>query len=336
MDTLLVEKATQNVRDILSEAILYTSAERALVVYDTDSELAQILVQAYKNALPDARFVDFGQSHKDEIIGLFNSLSPKDLVVLIQTSDFRLNEFRIRIYLFEKGLKVVDHLHLYRNTPDSYETYIDALAYDSAWYRGVGRRLKGILEKTEELRIIGRDTTLTITKGLEEPKLNVGDYTGMKNIGGTFPIGEVFTEAKDFGGMNGSLRIHAFANIDFNITFFEPFTIHITEGILTGWSEDTPQSFIDVVEQVRSHERALIREIGFGMNRAISRERPLKDITAFERNLGLHVSLGEKHSVFKKPGISADKTRFHVDLFPAVDTVFADEEIIFENGTYTV
>jgi hypothetical protein len=175
-----------------------------------------------------------------------------------------------------------------------------------------------------------------VTGGLEVPKPNLGDYTGMENIGGTFPIGEVFTEAKDLSRVNGSLMIYAFADTTFTIQMHEPFRIDIENGLVVSWDEKAPDSFGKVVSEVKSNERPLIREIGFGLNRAITREHYVRDITAFERILGLHVSLGEKHTVYKKQGITADKTRFHVDLFPAVERVYADDVLIFDAGEYRV
>jgi aminopeptidase len=337
IDSHLVAKATQNVRDTVTIALEHNpSTHRALVIYDTENGLTRIITEAYRNVLPGAQFVDFNTHTKEEIIGLFGALSPRDLVVLIQSTDFRLNEFRIRIQLFQRKLKVIDHLHLYRNTPDSWETYINALAYDTEWYRGVGRRLKEKLEHTHTLRICGDGAELVVTGGLEIPKVNIGDYTGMENIGGTFPIGEVFTEACDLSKMNGSLMVYAYADTSFHTAMYEPFRITIKDGILTSWDESTPESFTHIVSQVLTNERALIREIGFGLNRAITRERYLKDITAFERIFGLHFSLGEKHTVYKKQGITPDKTRFHVDIFPVVTQVFADDELIFENDTLLV
>ena len=85
----------------------------------------------------------------------------------------------------------------------------------------------------------------------------------------------------------------------------------------------------DIIKLVSSLERPLIREIGFGLNRAITKERYLGDITAFERILGMHMSLGEKHSVYKKPGIRTNKSKFHVDLFLEIDKVKADGLVIF-------
>jgi hypothetical protein len=286
--------------------------------------------------LPDALFIDFNSVPKEEIISAFDSLSPRDLVVLIQSTDFRLNEFRIRIHLFQKKLKVIDHQHLTRNAPDSWITYIHALEYDAEWYRGTGKRLKQKLMSTKTLRVQCENTELVVTGGLEEPKLNIGDYTGMENIGGTFPIGEVFTEARDLTQSNGSIMVYAYAGANYHVDMHAPFRVDIKDGIVAGWGENAPQSFIDIISQIKTNERAIVREIGFGLNRAMTSERYLNDITAFERILGMHFSLGEKHTVYKKQGITPDKTRYHVDIFPKITNVYSDDECIFENGTYRV
>lgn len=332
----LTQKAAANVADILKHAIEHTNEHRALVVYDSQFPLSAIITEAYRRALPDALFLDYDAHSKEEILAAFDRLSPRDLVVLIQSKDFRLNEFRIRIALFQRKLKVIDHLHLYRNVESSWETYIDALAYDVNWYRGTGHRLRKVLESTQELRIVSDGTELIVTGGLEAPKPNLGDYTGMENIGGTFPIGEVFTEAKNLSNLSGTLKIFAFADTSFNIAMHEPFTITIKDGLVIGWDASAPQAFPDVIAQIKTNERPLVREIGFGLNRAITRTRYLNDITAFERMFGLHFSLGEKHTVYKKQGITADKTRFHVDVFPLVHAVFADGVCIYKDDTLLV
>jgi aminopeptidase len=332
----LTDRATRHVTDMVTIALEHKPPHAALVIYDTHYGLTDILTEAYRRVLPDAHFVDFDTCTAESIIALCDSLSPNDLVVLIQSTDFRLNAFRIRIHLFQRKLKVIDHLHLSRNTPDSWSTYVDALAYDPLWYRGVGRTLKATLEKAHTLKIQSNETILTITGGVEEPKLNIGDYTGMDNIGGTFPIGEVFTEAKDFSQMQGSVLVYACADSDYHTVMHEPFRVDIENGLVSSWGKNTPQAFIDIVALVKTNERALIREIGFGLNRAITKEHYLKDITAFERILGLHLSLGEKHTVYKKPGITPDKTRFHVDLFIVVDTVYADDTVIFNQGIFSL
>jgi len=332
----LVSMATEHVKDIVTLAIEHTDQKRMLVVYDLDSDLSQVLTAAYKNNFTEAQFVAFDEDKKEEVLSAFAALNADDLIVLVQSADFRLSEFRIRLHLFDRGIKVVDHRHLNRNTPDSYETYIGALSYDPEWYRGVGHVLKDKLSSTTKLEIVCGDQTLTVENGLEEAKPNLGDYREMKNIGGAFPIGEVFTEAKDLASVNGSLMIYSFADVNFNIEMREPFRIDIQDGLVVGWGENTPQDFVDVIDKIKTNERAIMREIGFGMNKAITRENYIRDITAFERILGMHVSLGEKHTVYKKEGIRAKKTRFHVDLFLDVTSVLADGELIFKDGEYLV
>ena len=341
----LLAKAEKNIKDILDICIKYNTENgdanmqdkaRALVIFDTDYELTNILTQAYKNILPDATFIEFKADNKQEIINSFDALNPGDLVVMLQSTNFLLSEFRIRLHLFNKNLKVVEHMHLERNTPDQWETYVDSLAYDTSWYPIIAPKLRDKLANSQKLELVASDAKLTILGDLEPAKLNIGDYSGMTNIGGTFPIGEVFTEAKNFESMNGEVYIYAFADSDFNISMHEPFKIKIENGLVTGYGENTPDSFVKIYNLVKDYERPLIREIGFGLNRAITKEKYLNDITAFERILGMHLSLGEKHSVYKKEGMATKKTKFHVDLFPAIDTALVNGEKIFEWGEYFV
>lgn len=336
MNQELLSRATKHVSDMVTLALEHQSTANALVVYDTQNGLTNILTAAYRAALPNARFVDFDATAKEEVITTFDTMQPGDLVVLIQSANFLLNEFRIRLRLFQQKLKVIEHTHLRRNTEEQWEVYIDALAYDPAWYRSIGPALKTKLEKTNVLTFHSGGTTCTITGGLEMPKLNIGDYTGMENIGGTFPIGEVFTESRDFARMNGSIMLYAYAGGDFMVNMYEPFRVDITGGVISGWSENTPASFVAIMDMIKSYERPLVREIGFGLNPAITNKRYVNDITAFERILGLHFSLGEKHSVYKKPGITTHKTKFHVDVFPVIDRIEADGDTIFIDGAYTV
>lgn len=333
MDALQAS-AVQNASDIVHNAI-ELGDRSALIIYDEDYGLTTILANAYRTALPNAEFINFNSISNDKIIAKFESLLPGDLVILIQSTNFLLNEFRIRLRLFEMKLKVIEHLHLMRNSPDIWDVYINSLAYDKSYYRVLGPALQSKLAKCNEIKIVSGDAILTITGGLEYPKLNIGDYTGMENIGGTFPIGEVFTEAKSFENINGELYIYAYAGSDFKVDKHVPFKIKIENGLVTSW-DNAPLSFKAIMDMVHMYERPLIRELGFGLNRAITSDRYPQDITAFERILGLHVSLGEKHSVYKKPGITTHKTKFHIDLFPTVDAVYADGEVIFNGGDYTV
>jgi aminopeptidase len=77
----------------------------------------------------------------------------------------------------------------------------------------------------------------------------------------------------------------------------------------------------------------LVREFGLGLNPAMGKHSPLNDVTAFERQVGLHMSLGRKHTVFKKPTIISQKSaRFHLDLFVDVEEIRIDDDPIFSKA----
>ncbi len=112
--------AEKNIRDTVTIAFEHTPENRALVVYDEQSGLAKLLTEAYRAVLPDASFMNFDRTEPGEILNAFESLSPKDLVVLIQSESFRLSKFRIRIELFNRHLKVIEHPHLGRMAEDEF------------------------------------------------------------------------------------------------------------------------------------------------------------------------------------------------------------------------
>lgn len=363
--TKLTKIATQNVKDILQHSIKFDTTKnannQALVIFDTQNELTQILTESYRQNLPNATFIDFDKIKSLEIIDNFQKLKPNDLVILLQSSNFRLDEFRIRIHLFGLKLKVIEHMHLYRNLPQTWESYVSSLAFDPEYYNQMGNFLVNKLSNCQNLTFKytpkidkiqnvknenqnfqeniqnqnSKTYELKVTNGLEIPKLNTGNYDNMVNIGGTFPIGEVFCEALNLENMNGSFWVWAFADSNFELVFAEPFCVNVENGLVVSW-QNAPKEFVEVIEKVKKIERPIIREIGFGLNPAIDKNNPLGDITAFERIIGVHLSLGEKHSVYKKAEITAHKARFHLDLFVLVDQVLADDTVIFENGKYLV
>ena len=330
----LIALAQHNFHNIFTHALLVGDSH-VLVVYDDEHELTTILVEALKKTLPQAEFVLFSTVTPEEIRTRFDNLHEGDLVVLIQSTNFRLNEFRLRIELFNRNLKTLEITHLSRNTPDQYETLINALAYDPEYYRPLGKSLKAMLDTVDNVEVHGDGVVLRYEGGMEDAKLNIGDYSGMKNVGGTFPIGEVFTEAKDLTKVNGSLKIFAFAGEDHKVKLFTPFTAHVTEGILTA-GEDAPEEFRKLLLLIAEDEPVTVREFGLGLNPAMGKHALVNDITAFERMKGLHLSLGAKHSVYSKPGFKKKHSRYHVDVFVDVSTMSADGKIFFENGEYFV
>ena len=63
------------------------------VFYDTRTPIANLLAEAYRQAAPQATVIDFHSWHPDDVkLHLSADLQAGDLVVLIQSENFNLNE----------------------------------------------------------------------------------------------------------------------------------------------------------------------------------------------------------------------------------------------------
>lgn len=336
-DTALTT-ATNNVRNILTFAIEHQPQHAALVVFDGQCELAKILTEAYQLCLPDAEFIDFEGTSPEVIRDEFSRFEAGDLVVLIQSTSFRLDAFRIRVELFKLGLKVIEHPHLSRMIGDAEALlYLDSLAYDPQYFRGTGNALKVYLDNAKTGMINSGGEELWFDAGFESAKLNVGDYREMNNVGGQFPIGEVFTESKDLEAVHGRVRISIFGDTAFLVNKPElPITLIIEKGRVVDVMDSTPE-FDVVLENIRADEGEVwLRELGLGLNRAFSETRTVSDIGTFERMCGIHFSLGAKHGSYNKPNIRRSDAKYHVDVFAATETFTLDDEIIYRDGVWRV
>jgi hypothetical protein len=307
------------------------------VVFDGESELARTLTAAYRRCLPAARFLAFDETSPEEVRGQFERLAPGDLVVLIQSTSFRLDAFRIRIELFKRSLKVVEHPHLARMVGPEVSVYVDSLAYDPAYYRGVGRALQQRIDSATECVIDSGGERLVYPVGFEPAKVNIGDYTGMQNVGGQYPIGEVFTESRDLEAVHGRVRVGFFGDTSFQVNRPErPITLVVEKGRVVGAVDTTPE-FEQVLANIRADDGEVwVRELGFGLNRAFTSERTVTDIGTFERMCGVHLSLGSKHATYSKPNVRKKAARHHVDVFAVTEEVLLDGEIVYRDGAWAV
>lgn len=325
--------AAKNLGDILRDAICLEPNEKALVIFDSEAPLAQIVLEGYREALPQGQFVDFNDVSPEQVMALIEACKPGDLVVLLQSTNFRLNEFRFRIELFARGLKTIEHVHLKRIREDEFERYVQSLVYDKDMYRPLGLGLKNILETADEVVVTCAGTKLVYQGGMETVKLNVGDYSAMKNIGGTYPIGEVFTEAKELAQVNGEAMIFGYADENHLVKIVEPFKVVIENGKLIS-ADDAPEEFQKILDLIREDEEVHVREFGLGLNPAMGKHALVSDITAFERQKGMHISLGAKHAIYAKPGLNRKKGRYHVDVFVDIETISADGVDLYHEGKY--
>ncbi len=333
----IIDTAAQHLRDILSLAMMHSSQQTALIVSDAQSPLAITLTEAYQRCLPSATFIDFDTVSPAEVLAAFETLKPFDLVVLIQSTSFRLEAFRIRVELFKKGLKVIEHPHLAGMSGVQEIYYLESLAYDPVYFRGTGHALKNLIDRASSGKVDSGGEYLIFGGAFEPAKLNVGDYANMQNIGGQFPIGEVFTEAQDLETVNGRVRIFAFGDTSFMLNKPQnPIILIVTEGRVSEVIDSTPE-FDTVLTNIRADEGEVwLRELGFGMNRAFTQERIVCDIGTYERMCGIHLSLGAKHGVYKKNNFRRADTKHHVDVFAVTQAVFLDDIVVYKNGAWQV
>lgn len=330
MDPLL-----RHLNDLLRDAIGHAPPTPALVLYDLASPLARRLADGYRAALPHAVALDVDATPAEAVLGAVDALPRGALVVLVQSTRFTLGAFRFRLELFGRGLAVVEHPHLARVPEAEVPVYVDALAYDAGYYRGLGAALVRRLDGARAVRVLTAAGTATWRGPFEPARRNVGDYRDLPTVGGQFPIGEVFTEPVDLEGLDGEVAIAAYGAADFSVARPErPFPLRLARGRVTA-APGAPADFLAILDTIAAAEDEVwVRELGFGLNPALTEARRLTDVSAYERMTGVHLSLGAKHAVYPKPGFNKRHTRFHVDVFCAAPTVWIDDARVFADGAW--
>jgi hypothetical protein len=332
-----IATAEKHLRDILTLAFEHDSSHAALVVWDGQCELSLALAAAYRRCLPDATFIDFDAVAPETVRAAFDRLAPADLVVLVQSGNFRLDAYRLRVELFKLGLKVIEHPHLSRMPGAEALLYIDALAYDPAYVRRVGNALKMHIDNAKTGVLDSGGEQLVFAAGFEPAKLNVGDYRAMKNVGGQFPIGEVFTESLDLEAVNGRVRIYVFGDTRFIVNRpAQPITLEISKGRVTAALNSTPE-FDVLLDKIRADEGEIwLREVGFGLNRTFTRDIQVSDIGTYERMCGIHLSLGKKHGSYSKPQVRRADSKYHIDVFAITELLTLSDTVVYRDEAWQV
>ena len=350
-----------------------------LVVSKSPCKLSQVIVSGYRDCLTQhaslathSELVFDPSSFVDDLrdrVGKVGASGSPTACVLIQPSAFQneLKKYRLRLQLFEMGLRVAEHAHLSgMPTDDEVRHYLAACTFVGAEAKMSCERVMKFIEPcTEEaeglhraLTVVSRDgSKLTYSGVLEKPLSNDGCYalalqneetsrlsggihpetsgcTGKakqhvsvvgSTVGGTFPVGEVITEACDLGTVNGVASFFAYPNTDKKVCLTaDPFQLTVERGIVTNASSNTPAAVHELLDLVRSVDKEpYVRELGIGVNPHLGKKAILSDVTAFERQWGVHVSLGKRHPLFVKqqakcrvgPALRRKDGVFHIDLF---------------------
>ncbi|MBM3282535.1 MAG: hypothetical protein FJY86_04330 [Candidatus Diapherotrites archaeon] len=344
MDGPLFARLAQNTSDIVFKHFATKPENHVMIIYDTQCELSRNLKEAYEKALHShvkKSFVDFDSHPVEEIEACAGSLHVNDVVILIQSLSFRVSVYRWRLELFDKGLKVGEHVRLSQILAHEIPNYVSCLTYDYLHTQPLSQKLEKLLNETSHIKVeCQKGSVLEFTSRMEKPVINLGDFDTGKVKGGYFPVGEIFSEAKDIEQVNGRVEVFAFPGEDHQMVFTpKPFVVEIKNGYV----EDGvfPEEFQPLVQMMRTENpdgKIPVREFGLGLNRGLSKEKRLTEATAWERVAGLHLSLGWKHGAYLKK-FKAQKElnqRYHVDIYPDVKRMWISDTLIYENGKFVI
>ncbi len=196
------------------------------------------------------------ESIKSELLGL-----PKgSIAILVQSTNFRLSTFRIRLELFNIGVHVIEFNHLAYIKENEFETFEKTLDYHTDIY----------IEQLEKFgSYIDRGLTPvchssqghTLTFGaVERARGNTGDYRKSEHKGGTFPIGEIFTEAIDLETVSGEALVESYPGDTFEVIHDTPFLIRVEKGRVLP-SDNFPPMFQKIYNFIVEAEgEVMIRE----------------------------------------------------------------------------
>ena len=341
--TSLDYKFLQATRDILEKNLTiwdkpYIENE-ILLIYDTQSQLSQLVARWYINNLKNykADIIDIDTVDKQELIDRLWNLKENSTVILVQSTNFRLDNFRIRLQLHNNGVWCLEHNHLLYMKDDQYENYADAISYMTPYYNELSNKLKEITDVADSMKFVCYDwSIMNISGWFEDMKQNTWNYSWKKRWG-TFPIWENFTEAKNFSQVSWELSINIYPLMDFQIKQASiPFKIRIENSLIFCDDPNTPQDFLDLINLIKSSEdnEVMLRELGFWLNPNISDERQLADVNFFERKAWFHISLWKKHQIYRKKLDKSIIQRYHIDIFPHIKEIYIDDNMIFQEWKY--
>lgn len=146
---------------------------------------------------------------------------------MVQSTNFRLSTFRIRLELFNRGIHVIEHNHLAYIPEEQFETFYKTLEYRTPEYVRLQNEFAKRFAAADETIIESFNGDILRFGKVEPIRGNTGDYSEVENKGGSLPIGEIFTEAIDLDDVSGTCWFDTIPNIDFSIVITKPFPVKI-------------------------------------------------------------------------------------------------------------
>ena len=342
---IIEKKLLKAIKDILEKNMTINikpySDNEVLLIYDLESPLSILVSNAYIENLKNIKseIIDINTVNKEELIKRLWNLKEYSTVILVQSTNFRLDNFRIRLQLHNNWVWCLEHNHLQYMKDDEYENYADAIEYLTPYYDKISAKLKEICDKANIMKFISNDWSIfKIEWGFEDMKQNTWNYQ-WKRRGWTLPVWENFTEAKNFDWVNGELSISIYPWMDFQINKVEkPFKIKVNKSFITCDDKNAPKEFHELLDLINASEdnEVMLRELWFWLNPNITNNKQLADVNFFERKAWFHVSIWKKHQIYRKKIHKSIVQRYHIDLFPDIKEIYVDNIKIFENDKYII
>jgi len=339
------QKLYEATRDILEKNLTIDEApyseNELILIYDDESELSTLVSDAYIKNLEsrNSEIININDVDKEELIKRLWEIKAHSTVILVQSTNFRLDNFRIRLQLHNNDVWCLEHNHLMYMKEDEYENYADAISYMTPYYDKLSLSLKNLSDNAETMKFVSHDgSVMNISWWFDDMKQNTWNYEWKKRWG-TLPIWENFTESTVFDNVNWELSILIYPWMDFRIKEApKPFKIKIEKSFITCDDENAPEEFLELLNLIKESENneVMLRELGFWLNPNLSNSKKLSDVNFFERKAGFHVSIWKKHQIYRKKMHKSIVQRYHIDIFPNIDKIYIDDKLIFENDSYII
>lgn len=315
--------------------------KKVVLIYDLDSTLSKLISYWYIENLksyPNAEIIEFCKYSPIEIKEKILSLEEYCAVIMVESTNFRLEEFRIRMSLQHRNIAWIEHNHLKYIKENETQTYLEAISYQTPYFKEVSNFLKQKVESWKTMKIVSSNwSILELEWWFEEMKQNTWDFT-LENRYWTYPIWENFSEIIDFSKANWSLFIKAYPWEDLQMIFEEnPFEIKIKESLVYVDINKTPINFLKIIDKIKNDEKeVMMRELWFGLNKAINWSKTLSDVNPFERMSWFHISLWKKHNIYRKKFNKDIVQKYHIDIFPEVKEIYIDDVLVFNKEKHFI
>ena len=112
--SMLHQGAVQRLTSLLEAHLCVTEEQAVIVLWEDGCALAAAVLDAYREALPEATFLNFHTTAGSAILAGFDLLRRGDAVVLVQSGSFAAALASARPELESRGIRVVDHAELER------------------------------------------------------------------------------------------------------------------------------------------------------------------------------------------------------------------------------